>query len=150
WCTRIEPVDTAATLQIAPTRPTRFGIEALSTEDEWHGAVRAALDEIGSGHLAKVVLARAIEVTADAPFDVRAVLGQLVRAQPGCTVYADGGFVGASPELLIRKRGTSICARPLAGTGRDAERLAASTKDAREHAFVVEAVKETLRPTCRD
>jgi menaquinone-specific isochorismate synthase len=135
---------------VAATRPARFGVESLVTPGEWHDAVTAALDEIASGRLTKVVLARAIEVTADVPFDVRAVLRELLRAQPGCTIYADGGFVGASPELLVRKDGSSVLSRPLAGTGRDVERLRASNKDAREHQFVVDAVTNALTGSCRD
>jgi isochorismate synthase len=150
WCTRVEPARAAAPPAIAAAHPSRFAIEALSTEAEWHAAVALALDEIAADQLTKVVLARPIEITADAPFDVRAVLGELRRAQAGCTIYADGGFVGASPELLIRKDGSNVLARPLAGTGRDPARLAASGKDAREHHLVVDAVKGALASWCRD
>jgi menaquinone-specific isochorismate synthase len=150
WCTRIEPAVAPAPLSVAAPRPTRFGIEPLSTEPDWHDAVARVLDEIAAGRATKVVLARPIEVTSDTPFDVRAVLAELLRAQPGCTIYADGGFVGASPELLVRKWATNVLARPLAGTGRDADRLAASGKDAREHHLVVDAVKSALAAQCRD
>ncbi len=149
WRTRIARADTPPLVR-GGSRPTRFGVAALSTEREWHDAVAAALDEIANDKVTKVVLARAIEVTADAPFDVRAVLAELLRAQPGCTIYADGGFVGASPELLIRKAGSNVLARPLAGTGHDADRLRASAKNAREHEFVVDAVKAALAESCSD
>jgi menaquinone-specific isochorismate synthase len=150
WCTRVAPAPLAPTLHVAPSRPTRFTVEALSTASEWHDAVSVALADIASGSLTKVVLARAIEVVADAPFDVRAVLAYLRRAQPGCVVYADGGFIGASPELLVRKQGARVTARPLAGTGRDAEQLRTSGKDAREHHLVVDAVMDALMLTCTD
>ena len=48
---------------------------------------------------------------------------RLPRTQPGCIVYADGGFVGASPELLVDRRGEHVTCRPLAGTGADADEL---------------------------
>jgi menaquinone-specific isochorismate synthase len=150
WRTRIEPAPAPAPLARAASHPSRFSIETLNTEAEWHAAVALALDEIGADRLTKVVLARPIEITADAPFDVRAVLGELQRAQAGCTIYADGGFVGASPELLVRKDASFVLARPLAGTGRDPARLAASGKDAREHHLVVDAVKDALAGSCRD
>ena len=79
--------------------------------------VEHALALIADGSLEKVVLARAVTVDADHPWDVRTVLATLHAAQPGCVVYGDGGFVGASPELLVRKHGAQVSARPLAGTG---------------------------------
>jgi isochorismate synthase EntC len=78
------------------------------------------------------------------------VLAHLRGSQPGCIVYADGGFVGASPELLVRRRGDSFVSRPLAGTGATAAQVAASGKDAREHRFVVDAVLDALAPLARD
>ena len=40
------------------------------------------------------------------------VLAYLRRSQPGCIVYADRGFVGASPELLVRKTGADVTVAP--------------------------------------
>ena len=90
--------------------------------------VESALVDIDRGPLAKVVLARAVHVDADRPFDLAGVLAFLHRSQPGCIVYGDRGFVGASPELLVRKTGASVVSRPLAGTGTDAHALARSAK----------------------
>src|SRR5699024_3488671 len=67
-------------------------------------------------------------------------------------------LVGASPEVLVKKRGNVVSAHPLAGSAaRSAnpeedrlagERLLASDKDLREHAFVVEHLTEILAPMC--
>ena len=57
------------------------------------------------------------------------VLRHLRAHQPGCIVYGDGGFVGASPELLVRKHGTRVLSRPLAGTATRPEALLHSPKD---------------------
>ena len=108
-----------------------------------------ALAAIDRGELQKVVLARAVAVDADRDFDLRAILRRLARTQPGCIVYADGGFVGASPELLVDRRGEHVTCRPLAGTGANANELLASAKDAWEHQLVVDAVSAALR-TCAD
>ena len=83
---------------------------------------RVAAGDIDRGSLEKVVLARAVRIDADRPFDLASVLAHLRRAQPGCIVYADRGFVGASPELLVRKTGATVTSRPLAGTGVDTGR----------------------------
>jgi menaquinone-specific isochorismate synthase len=150
WCTTIEPADSTATLRIAHSRPTRFVVEACTGSDAWRNAVNDVLASIARGDVEKVVLARAVRVQADEPFDVRRVLAELRRTQPGCTVYADGGFVGATPELLVAKHGNDVLSRPLAGTATSAEALTRSEKDAREHEIVVDAVTGALAPFTGD
>jgi isochorismate synthase len=110
--------------------------------------VQRALVAIGSGRVEKVVLARDVIVDAAESFDVVDVIRSLHATQPGCTVYASDGFVGASPELLVRRTGRSVTARPMAGTGTSVEALLASEKDAREHRYVVDAITASLREVC--
>jgi menaquinone-specific isochorismate synthase len=155
WCTTVTPAVITNTLTIAHRRPGRFAVSGTADPAAWERTVATALTLVDTGGVDKVVLARQVEVTADAPFDVRDVLAQLRRTQPGCTVYADGGFVGASPEVLVRRRGADVWSRPLAGTitrdgDDDAEiaRLLASDKDGREHAYVVDAVVSVLGDVC--
>lgn len=150
WCTTIEPADRAPALRLAHSRPTRFVVEACTGVDAWRVAVHDILASIEHRDVAKVVLARAVRVQADEPFDVRRVLAELRRTQPGCTVYADGGFVGATPELLVAKHGQRVWSRPLAGTATDANQLARSEKDTREHEIVVEAVTDALGRVAHD
>lgn len=139
-------------LQIASPQAIagRYTIEQRTTFDEWEQSVVAALALIDTGAAEKIVLAREVVIESDAPFDVRAVLETLHATQPGCVVYADDGFVGASPELLVRKTGDAVVARPMAGTGLDAAELVRSEKDAREHGFVVDAVCDALTRTCTE
>ncbi len=148
WCTTVGRADEPPPLRVASPRPSRFTIEPCTTADAWRDAVERALQLIDTHQLEKVVLARAVRVEADPPFEARSVLAELRRTQPGCTVYAAGGFVGASPELLLRKRGDDVLSRPLAGTGTDAGRLLASQKDAHEHAVAVDAVVQGLMGAC--
>lgn len=118
----------------------------------WTDAVGRALAEIGSGRIGKVVLARESWFQAPAPIDRTAVLRHLHGAEAGCFVFADAGFVGASPELLVRRSGGRLTSRPMAGTvpvgaDRAAPRpgsLLRSGKDRREHEIVVQAVVETF------
>ncbi|MFD7548818.1 isochorismate synthase [Streptomyces sp. NPDC059578] len=132
--------------------------------------VRRALELIGRGDLDKVVLARSLELTADAPVWVPALLARLVRADPAAygfavDVTAPGDpaprtLVGASPELLVSRRGTTVVANPLAGSAPrsgdeavDRERIArlrASTKDLGEHAHTAAQVAEVLGRFCVD
>jgi menaquinone-specific isochorismate synthase len=121
--------------------------------DRWRAGVVAALDAIGSGRLDKVVLAREAAVEADWPFPRAELVRRLERRPGGSTfLYASDGFVGASPELLVRRRGRVATSRPMAGTvpeGDGAEpggldRLTGSPKEAVEHRLVVDAVAEGL------
>jgi menaquinone-specific isochorismate synthase len=135
--------------------PSRFHVVASRTRAHWDDAVRAALELIARGELAKIVLAREVLVEADAPFDVVDVLRRLRTQQLGCFVYASAGLVGASPELLARRNGNTVESRPVAGTTvADTEEalyaLAHSAKDNREHGFVVDAIADALTPVCRD
>ncbi|KPV57784.1 isochorismate synthase [Paenibacillus sp. A3] len=67
-------------------------------------------------------------------------------------------LIGASPELLVTRTGGRLKANPLAGSAprssdpvedrRRAEALLASAKDRHEHAVVIEAVADALRPYC--
>ncbi len=128
--------------------------------DLWTRTVQEAVARITSGPLAKVVLARQVDVVAEAAFDRRLVLDRLRRADPTSFTYAVGDFVGASPELLVRRRGTRVMSRPMAGTATrgataaDDERLVAalatSPKEVEEHALVVRAVRDALEPVCRE
>ena len=153
WVTEFGPRPRAPQQVRRP--PEHFEVNARTTEDAWSGAIAAALVAIHRGDLEKVVLARAVEITADRPFLRRDVLARLRAQQPGCCVYADEGFLGATPELLVRRTGTKVTSRPMAGSASaddhaGLERLAASAKDAREHQPVVDAIVEALAPWCRE
>ncbi|HWD45448.1 MAG TPA: isochorismate synthase [Actinomycetota bacterium] len=121
----------------------------------WRGAVLAALAAIGTGRLDKVVLAREAAVEGERPFPRAELLRRLRRRSGGSTfLYASGGFVGASPELLVRRQGRVAISRPMAGTvprgdsaAAEADglaRLTGSAKEAVEHRLVVDAVAEGL------
>lgn len=120
-----------------------------------------------AGGLAKIVLSRSLRATADRPIDLPGLLHRL-SADPAACVFATplpaaGGaprvLAGATPELLIAKRGARIASHPLAGSARrradlaeDAAAAAAlggSDKDRREHAIVVEHILDALAPYCR-
>ena len=152
WYTVIGDVDTPSRPPVPEpdSAPTEFRVVSTTTRTQWRSMVEHALDDIARARLEKVVLARAVRVDADRPFAIATVLAHLRRTQPGCIVYADHGFAGASPELLVRKAGASVVARPLAGTGVDTAALVRSSKDAREHGYVVDAVVRALRAYCSE
>lgn len=120
----------------------------------WRAAVAAVLEAIASGQLDKAVLAREVVVEADRPFGRAALLGRLAARGAGAYLYASGGFIGASPELLVARSGRVARSRPLAGTvprgaspAEEAASLAwlrTSAKEALEHRLVVDAVTGAL------
>jgi menaquinone-specific isochorismate synthase len=159
WTTRVG--DTLLEPRPAP-RPqpavAAFTVEAIAPVEQYLSAVTAARDAVRSGLLAKAVIAREVRVTSDRPIDVHAVLLRL-RASFGSSYrYSIDGFIGASPELLVRVDGSTVESHPLAGTAprtgdpgndeRIAAALVASTKNQVEHRAVIEMVHDTLLPWC--
>ena len=144
----------------APDAPAPGGARLQIHDDPGHGwwddSVRDVLRAITAGRLRKQVLARRICAGAASPIDVTRVLRALRDRFPSATIFAlrRGGstFLGASPEELVGLRGDRISAAALAGTSRgagDGGWLLQDGKERREHAFVVEALRERLSPICR-
>ena len=151
--------------------PARLGEEranAIVAREErpgreaWEDAVRRALGAIAAGELSKVVLARRVELGLARPLGAAEALGRLAASEPRSFRYGvrEGGssFVGASPERLFARRGREVVSEAVAGTRRRGEdatgteaaaaALLGSEKDRREHAVVVEAVREALDSLC--
>jgi isochorismate synthase len=139
-------------------QPTRYAITSPRSPEAWCAALVEARDQLRAGRGAKVVLARQLQVETDQPLSRRAVLTQLRRAYPAAMLFAIGGFVGASPELLVERTGQLVRSHPMAGTAprhgdpeRDAAvaaHLVASTKNQGEHRFTIDMVHDTLLPWC--
>lgn len=159
WVTRVggSDIDVLAPVVDEP-RARRFEVEAVQDPDWWKERVRFATKSIADGEFEKVVLARELRVTADAPISRIGLLRRLRRTFPGCFSFAVGSMVGASPELLVSRAGEMVHAHPMAGTAprggdpttdaRLAASLLASTKDRAEHQITIDMVWETLLPYC--
>ncbi len=144
----------------APPVDSETSGPALQLHDDpghgwWDDSLRGVLHEIAAGRLRKQVLARRIQATAAGPIDATRVLRALRDRFPGATIFAlrrgAATFLGASPEELVGLRGDRVAASALAGTSRgagDGRRLLDDCKERREHAFVVEALRERLAPIC--
>jgi menaquinone-specific isochorismate synthase len=138
--------------------PSQFTLTSVMDHDDWGRLIAGAVARIDDGALGKVVLARQVDVTANRPFVTSDVLSRLLALYPTCMVFRVDGFLGASPELLIERRGAHVASHPLAGTiGRSGDLatdealiagLLASPKDRREHAYVIEGLRRTLGPLC--
>jgi menaquinone-specific isochorismate synthase len=179
WLTTVEPIGPAAgEAGRAPTPPPaeppaeppagppvaagappdRFSLASTMTQAEWMDLVAATVELLARGDLDKVVLARRVDIEANRPFVVADVLERLCALYPSCMIFSVEGFIGASPELLIRRRGDEVLSHPLAGTvarsgdahGDEAlvARLLSSDKTRREHRIVVDAIAAALGPSC--
>ncbi len=147
-----------ATPSKRPVLPDGFTLTSPRAHPDWQRTVADAIEEIRTGSLDKVVVAREVLVEANRPIVVPDVLERLRALYPACVVFAVDGFLGASPELLVERRGSSVRSHPLAGTfprSGDphadellAAALVASVKDQREHRFVIEEIDRVLRPRC--
>jgi menaquinone-specific isochorismate synthase len=166
WLTLVTPpgaVEVPALVRrpvAAATDPVASVSATIPSEAQWHDAVATAVTSLRAGDLDKVVLARAIEVTAATALDGRAVAVRLAQRFPACFTYLCDGLVGASPELLIRRVGRHAESLVLAGTVRrsaspeeDAElerSLLSSSKNAIEHRIAAESVREVLAGVAAD
>jgi menaquinone-specific isochorismate synthase len=159
WVTTIEPAPPIAGPVKGGEPPDEFRLVPTMTHAEWKEVIANAVELLERGELAKVVLARRIDIEANRPFVVSDVLERLAALYPSCMIYSVGGFLGASPELLVRRHGDAVESHPLAGTvARSGDthgdevlvsRLMNSQKIRHEHRVVVEAIAAALRPLCR-
>jgi isochorismate synthase len=161
-----------------PDRPTapppHVHITAeVPSREEHRARVRRVRDQLSrpGSSLRKVVLARALRLTAEAPIDAFSVLCRLMAADPNAYGYlvdltpAGGRYrgaalVGASPELLVARAGDRVLCQPFAGSAArsidpDLDQatgaaLARSAKDRHEHRLVIDAMRSALAPLCDD
>ena len=173
WITTVEPYDAGPSPVVlgpesvdgeAPPPspcepPDDFRLTPTMPHAEWREVIAAAVELLERDDLTKVVLARRIDIEANRPFILSDVLERLVALYPSCMVYSVEGFVGASPELLLRRHGETVDSHPLAGTvARSGDlhgdellvnRLMGTPKIRHEHRVVVEAIAAALAPLCQ-
>jgi isochorismate synthase len=148
-------------LPLLDPHPTAHaGIRSARAPGEFEAAVDAATARIATSEISKVVLAREVIVSAAAAHDPAALFGALRVQFPACFCFCCGtpeaAFIGASPELLVRRTGASVSTVALAGSTRRSsdpavddhlgEQLLRSDKDRREQRIVAERIIRALRP----
>ncbi|ALC05675.1 Putative isochorismate synthase [Corynebacterium deserti GIMN1.010] len=131
--------------------------------------VNAAINTITNTVLEKVVLARAVDISFDPPVDPLLVAARLIDnshnkdgfiadLSPAGPSFEGHMLVGSSPEVLIKRQGSTVSAYPLAGSAprlsdpsRDSAQgrtLLASAKNLSEHSYVVNHLRTVLSPLC--
>jgi isochorismate synthase len=145
---------------VDPDPVERTRVASAAPPSHYEQAVERAVERIRAGELEKVVLAREVRAHAPAAHDPAAVFGALRELFPACYCWCVGtpeaAFVGASPELLVRRDGQRAQTVALAGTTRRSadpsvddhlgEQLLQSTKDREEQAIVARRIERTLDP----
>jgi menaquinone-specific isochorismate synthase len=122
------------------------------TPEEYAHSVALAVEVLRRKEIDKVVLARAVTGSVPESLDAAAIASRLRQREPICTIYSlptpDGRrFVGASPELLVRRTANAVQCHPLAGTIALPSNVApddyhnwllGSTKNLHEHSVLVD------------
>jgi menaquinone-specific isochorismate synthase len=144
--------------------PSELQIAEIVGDLPWTDIVQQAVDRIRLGKLDKVVLARALEVTARQNYDPIEILDRLRQTYPECIAFlvdfgAGTAFLGATPEMLLKfqthDRGLLLSSKAVAGSiarnsssevdAQLGDRLLDSQKDRSEHEIVVESICDCLQ-----
>ncbi|HWC86613.1 MAG TPA: isochorismate synthase [Solirubrobacteraceae bacterium] len=164
WLTRIgrrlEALHLEPVPMLDPSPTGAYEVVSTMPPSHYEHAVARAVERIRAGELEKIVLAREVQVHAPVEHDPAAMLGILREAFPTCYVFAVGRgattFLGASPELLLRREGQRVSTVALAGSTRRSadpavdrhlgEQLLTSDKDRHENAIVARRIGRALAP----
>jgi isochorismate synthase len=157
---RVEELAPTSMPLLDPDPIERARVASVAPPSHYEHAVERAVEKIRSGALEKIVLAREVRVHGAREHDPGAVLGALREVFPACFCWCVGtpelAFVGASPELLVRRDGARAQSVALAGTTRRSadpavddhlgEQLARNPKEREEQAIVALRIERTLEP----
>lgn len=131
-----------------PGNPTDDTFSKCQDESEYKTLVAQAIEEIQSGRCQKLVTSRIFEVQAD---DV----GMFELFEKWLTIFEDafvfvlhhqdhGLWIGASPELLIYRKGSILRSLALAGSKSIDDNSNWTPKEHKEHQVVVDMIADTL------
>jgi isochorismate synthase len=158
---RLASLRLEAPLPLLDPHPTAHAdIRSARSPRDFEAAVDGATARIAAGELSKVVLAREVIVSGGSAHDPAALFGAMREQFRTCFCFCCGtpeaAFIGASPELLVRRSGASASTVALAGSTRRSsdpavddhlgEQLLRSDKDRREQRIVAERIVRALRP----
>ncbi|HEY7932034.1 MAG TPA: isochorismate synthase [Acidimicrobiales bacterium] len=145
---------------VEPTQETQSlcSLSLRPTPEQYAHHVAQAVDILRRKEVDKVVLARAVLGSVTDAIDPAALIARLKVREPICTLYSmptndQRRFVGASPELLVRRDGDVVQCHPLAGTIALPANVApddyqnwllGSTKNLHEHGVLVDEVVRSL------
>jgi len=143
-----------------PPTEQRTELRSNISREEYEAAVEKAKEYIRAGDIIQVVPSQRFSgrLSAD-PFDVYRVMRTLNPSPYMFFLRLDNTVIaGASPEVMVRKEGTRVELRPIAGTrprggtsaedSRLAEELLADPKERAEHVMLVDLGRNDLGRVC--
>lgn len=157
WLTTADAEEPVLEVDDVPSPGAIRYADGAQTAAAWASSVVEGVSRLRAGELGKVVLARDLMATTARPLDARHLLRRLADRFSDCWVYELDGLVGATPELYLRRIGSHVTSRVLAGTaaraapGEDDDvgrELLASAKNQDEHRYAVASLTEALAPFC--
>lgn len=121
-----------------------------TTQHVYKDMVSEAVKEIKKGSFKKVVVARQEHIKPTRPFDIQSIFHSLCQTNPldFCFLINSpkhGVWLGASPELLLEKRGSTYRTIALAGTLPATPGFMWSNKERIEQGYVVEDIVNRLK-----
>ena len=179
----ISPMRHLATAPVFEHKPTIQTQKQKPSPENYKDIVHKALQCFKETRLQKAVLSRSVELESATPIDRPQLLKNLTILNPNAYHFAlnipgqisvienqhniakldiktQRTLMGASPELLLSKRGLKISSNPLAGSRpkstneqinkQHVEDLLKSKKDQWEHALVIDEIAKILKPLCSE
>lgn len=134
-------------------------IEPVSYPDDyenWKTFFDAIQEKIDTQNLTKVVASRKIEFRVDKKIDTVSMLLKLFKNNPHTYIFASHlenvTFLGASPELLVRKKSSKVTSFAIAGTiskndankDEQGKKLLQDEKNNFEHAIVAQSIQNSM------
>ncbi|WP_243761799.1 chorismate-binding protein [Streptomyces sp. YIM 98790] len=132
--------------------PPRDGWTSSLDRDAYTAGVRRIREHIAAGEVYQANLCRVLSAPLDPAADIEALAARLARGNPAPyagTVRLPGHGVEiatASPELYLRRRGSTVDSGPIKGTGRTEADLL--PKDHAENVMIVDLVRNDLGRVC--
>lgn len=125
----------------------------IPDQSRWRDMVATVLN----GDVQKVVLARETRFEFDMQVRPNALIKFLQHLTPRCHHFCfqldeHTGFLGASPEILLRQRGRHYFSHSIAGTAKpgEGEKLLKSEKLLREHRYVHDFLDDVYQRICHN
>lgn len=151
-----------ATLTVMTSSPTarRTELNSNISRKDYEASVEKAKEYIRAGDIIQVVPSQRFSGKLEAdPFDVYRVMRTLNPSPYMFFLRLDNTIIaGASPEVMVRKEGTRVELRPIAGTrprganpredARLAEELISDPKERAEHVMLVDLGRNDLGRVC--
>jgi len=152
-------IQTNKIIEPSTTSTINFTKHPVTTPETFKKSVQSALNSIQKNHYNKIVLASAIDVFSQTPFNIIQSLNKLRKLHPDCYIFSTGNgkgktFIGASPERLVSVDNHILATDALAGSaprGKTpledanlARTLLNNQKEKHEHQVVIDFIIQRL------